>query len=297
METMKNNLEYFCDQFDYPKDCKEVMVETFDIISKNEYGVKLFSNLLVDYSKDYQDFNFKSVLVKLGDLSKEIKLNEYTVSLVFLALLTKQLKIFYEENNIPNHVFHETLLDLKYKTLECKSYYGVWGIFVANWYEGFFKLKLFALGRLQFEVVAFNNEYSKEDLIVSKNDKVINVHIPSSGKSLTKEACMESFDLAKVFFEKELKTEKTIFMCDSWLLFPKQREFLSPHSGIIMFMDFFDIFISRDEEFFYDAFRIYGRDFDLNDKELPLKTSLQKAYYNWIKAGNSIGIGIGVFSC
>ena len=57
-------------------------------------------------------------------------------------------------------VFDKSLEDMKWKMLECYEIHGVYGNFVGHWYDGFFNLTRFGLGRLQFELRPFEG---KED--------------------------------------------------------------------------------------------------------------------------------------
>ena len=53
---------------------------------------------------------------------------------------------------IDDTIFYNTMLDLRYKLEECKLVHNQIGTFVPKWYKGFFEMKIFALGRLQFEI-------------------------------------------------------------------------------------------------------------------------------------------------
>lgn len=122
--------------------------------------------------------------------------------------------------------------------------------------------------------------------------KVINMHIPSCGP-LKKEDCEASFRQAAAFFADAFPGEEIAFFCESWLLYPRHREFLSPDSGIVQFMSFFDIY--KTEEGDGDLWRIYNREYDGNPEALPEETTIQRGYKKLLLSGGHAGYGEGIF--
>lgn len=285
---MIDYLENFVKEYNYPKESiSDILAAGKKLKEQDDSSI---SSKILEYAKDYRTFDFKKTNEELVETAKRIDISEKTVWLVFYILLSKELKYIYDENNIDNEIYINSVMDLKYKMLECKETDGVWGLVPVSWYEGFFNLTLFALGRLQFEIKEFGCDYNKNGLIVSKTDKVINTHIPSSGK-LHKEDCIKSFKQAREFFKD--KVDNAVFVCHSWLLFPRNQEILNEKSNILMFMDFFDIYHFEEEDVFNNAWRIFGRAFD---KDIVPKTTLQKEFYDYLIKGNKAGWGSGVFA-
>ena len=122
--------------------------------------------------------------------------------------------------------------------------------------------------------------------------KVINMHIPSCGP-LKKVDCEASFRQAAAFFADAFPGEEIAFFCESWLLYPRHREFLSPDSGIVQFMSFFDIY--KTEEGDGDLWRIYNREYDGNPEALPEETTIQRGYKKLLLSGGHAGYGEGIF--
>ena len=83
-----------------------------------------------------------------------------------------------------------------------------------RWLSLALRMKIFRLGRLQFEP--------------DEDRHVLHVHIPE-GEPLDDAACGESFAIAEEFFGPEY----TIFDCESWLLSPKLQKLLKPDSNIL----------------------------------------------------------------
>ena len=214
-------------------------------------------------------------------------LNEYQSG----TLDFEQLREKYQAEHLPLTIFDDSVRDLLYKAKECHTVYGVWGSFVAPWFEDFFRLKRFALGRLQFERAYLPKDCIVQDKALAKGTPALNLHIPSSGP-LTKALCEDSFQKAKAFFGEEGK--ETVFLCDSWLLFPRHREILSPESGICQFMDLFTLIECREQPEFFDAWRVFGQDTHPPYESLPQNTALQRGYARWLQNGEPTATGVGV---
>ena len=82
--------------------------------------------------------------------------------------------------------------------------------------------------------------------------------------------------------------------CESWLLYPRNREILSPASNIIGFLGDWDIVQSGETPEFHDAWRVFGADYKKPLDQLPERTSMQRAFKRWLLAGNQTGWGLGL---
>ena len=87
----------------------------------------------------------------LAEIAEENQVNKYESDMVFLLRCLEPLHVKYREAGYSDELFYETVSDLKNKLYECKTVYGVWGIFVAFWYKEFLLLNIFGLGRMQYE--------------------------------------------------------------------------------------------------------------------------------------------------
>lgn len=239
--------------------------------------------------------NIGHYLKKLKELSEEYKANEYTLNLVFLMCCTELLNKRYNDAGVSDKIFWESIKDYKYKMLECMECKGVVGTFVAGWYEGFFEVDRFCLGRFQFEARTFPMDFTTSAGIkIKKGEKAVNIHIPSSGVPLTDEVRLDAYKKAYEFFEDCRVDGKMYFICNSWLLFPRHTEFLPEHLNILKFMSDFEIFECRERAGFGDDWRVFGHYTDLPLAEWPEDTALRKAYKNWLLKGKRTGSGHGV---
>ena len=289
---MKEYLIEFFKRFDYDESDSKILLATYDKIVDSPEAFKIWNNIISTYEKDFMCD--KSLLIADADsVALKIDEPEYTLELLMLICMTKHLEYLYNERNISQLYFEKSVLDLKYKLEECKLVYGIVGTFVSLWLIKFFELKLFGIGRLQFEIVALGEEYAKNGIHLYKDSKVINVHIPRSGEKLTEEACYESYHLAKEFFMKDIQMDPCPFMCSSWLLYPEHEQILPKESNIYKFFKSFDIISSKVDKSRYDLWRLFDT-FEMNPDKLPNDSSVRRAYINHLKKGGNVGTGKGI---
>jgi hypothetical protein len=120
---------------------------------------------------------------------------------------------------------------------------------------------------------------------------VIKVHIPRTGAPMDKESCDESYAQARAFF-KEQVGENPAFLCDSWLLYPENKEILSPHSNTYRFLSEYDV-VSWRTNTGEDLWRLFDTD-EKNPARLPTDTTFRARYVEHLKKGGRVGLGIGI---
>ena len=211
-----------------------------------------------------------------------------------------ELRRRYAEAGLDDELFWGIMMDLKYKLMECKTVKGEWGSFVAHWFDWHYKMKRFALGRLQFEEREWSGEepIEKAGIVVQPGETVINMHIPSAGP-LTEELRMDAYRRAYDFFADCYRDGKLVMVCHSWLLDPEYQTFLPETSNIVGFQKDFDIVRVDKKDTFGESWRIYGAPGDKvvdqsNAAEMPRDTSMQRAFADFLAAGGKTGTGHGV---
>lgn len=294
-KTEKSGKEYiksFCNKYDYPKEAQAALVEAFETLFSSSFWDEFLIQIEL-YDESY-DQDFKEVFKIQADRAKDIDIHPYTLQFLYLVFLTPQLHKYYDEKGYSEDVYNDSVLDLKWKLLECKTNYDVWGTFVAHWTIELFKLKIFGMGRLQFEPNLCLYDYSDGDLTVQKGDIVLDTHIPSCGP-LKREDCLKSYQKAEVFFANYFKNRPTVFSCNSWLLYPENKLFLPSYSRILEFADDYRIVHSGDDPSNSNAWRIFNtREKIENPEDYPQESSLQRAFVSWLKQGGTIGNGYGL---
>ena len=216
---LKNELMDLLEQFDYPQESRDALCAAFDRLADDP----AFEELLKGYEADMRcDFNAMRPVMK--ELSAKAGVHEYTGNLLLMLGLSKSLKRYSAEASLEEEVWRAVMNDLKWKMAESKEIYDVWGTFVPEWYPRFFRLERFGFGRLQFELISFGREYHKNGLNLQPDSPVINVHIPRTGGRLDRESMLSAYAQAAEFFKDACGENGPVFVCRSWLLFPRNRE-------------------------------------------------------------------------
>lgn len=265
-------------------------------IYANEDAKALFAGAVDDYERDIHS-NYTELREAAKRAGEIVGVHAYSAELLLFICFSKHLRELYRLRGISDRIWFDSMSDLKWKLWECKAVKGIWGSFVAGWFPGFFNLTRFALGRLQFEIVAFDGEYEKNGRSLKKGDKVINVHIPRTLTPLDKESRDDAYAQAAEFFRDMTDGAPIAFVCSSWLLYPEAEKILPAHSNIRGFMADYDMIRSKvnGEGEYGDMWRLFDMDFtgDLND--YPEDSSLRRAYKKFLLDGNRTGSGYGVF--
>lgn len=293
MELSTEFLTGFMEKLEFPEEAKVFLGQVSEAFERDKEMYGEMNRIIKQFfSQDYA--KFEDVLEKLDNLAQKADIHNYTMHLMFFMYSAQPLKNLYCEAGVSEEIFWNSMLDLRYKLMECYNLHGIWGTFVATWYPRFYKMERFGLGRFQYEYAVFQREdYTKNGFTVHNGDRVFNIHIPSSG-SMTHAERMDSYKKAYEFFKGELNGKPIVFVCSSWLLYPKNEEILPERSNIVDFMHDFDMIDSTETETFTAAWRIFGKEYNNPIEQWPTDTSLQRAYANWLKGGNKLGTGFGV---
>lgn len=289
---MKDHYLKFIEKAELPEDAAVYLIDSANkILSVYSNDLEGIINFLYNNSYDVG-----STLELRKALSEKSEVHLYTLNFIFLVCASKRMLADFLKNDLSEELFWDTILDLKYKLFECKAVMGVWGNFVENWYNIFYSLDVFKLGRLEFERVKYPEDmpvYKKGDIEVKPGDTVYSVHIPSSGP-LTRELREDSYAQAKEFFRAERGNEPVVFICHSWLLFENNRQIFPADMNLVDFMNDWDIIDSKESEKYGDCWRLFGKEFDGEVDNLPQTTRQQKAMAAWLKQGKKTGEGFGV---
>ena len=220
----------------------------------------------------------------------------YMLWLLFLIEAAAPVRQAYTQKGIREELFWDTFTDLRYKAEECRAMYGIWGNFVSSWYPIFYSCDIIKLGRLEYEnaVYPLDIPYEKHGIALQKGTPVKSIHIPSSKEPFDASARLASYRLAYEFFQEELRGGPLVCMCHSWLLYPQNRQILGSASHVVDFMDDFDLIRAEADPAFSNSWRIFGPDCTRPAKDLPERTSMQRAFKSWLCAGKETGYGLGI---
>lgn len=290
---MKNYLIDFLKKFEFPLDSHKAFTDAFDKIASKEEYLSRFKSLLKIYADD-MDCDYVK-LVDDGDLlASECGVHPYTFKIILHIFMAEILRGYYKRKNIPESYWYDSMLDLRYQAETCKLVKDIWGAFCGYWFIYFFQLKRFSFGRLQIEIIDFNREYDKNGLVLSKDSKVFNVHIPRTGGKLDKNEVDRAYEDAMEFYKKYFNFNSNVFFCHTWLLFPDNLSVLKPDSNMAKFINDYDVFEVELKDDYQELYRLFDMEYTGDVSVLPTNTSLQRAYIEWIKQGKKIGIGCGI---
>ncbi len=289
---MKQYLEFLFDRLKFPKEHNPALLAAYDVLKDYDEFSTLVDRFYIDKEITYSviDEHLDNVIASAG-------INPHTAKFVFYCCLGKELPKQYAAAGIPEEIMWDSLEDLRYKIFECLDVKGVPGFFACDWFIWLFRLRLFKLGRLQFMIKAYEGEDIKlGDYTVKTGEKVIDIHIPSSGESFDTEARYDAYSRAYKFFRETKKEDVKAFVCSSWLLFPDHYDMLKPTSNIISFMNDFSIYKGElYEDKRSNLWRFFGSHAEKPFEELPRTNSLWRAYADRLSAGGDVGKGYGVF--
>lgn len=130
---------------------------------------------------------------------------------------------------------------------------------------------------------------------VSPGENTLSVHI-AAGAPMDAHACIESFQQAKIFFEKYFPNKPfKLFTCDSWLLDPQLKTFLPESSNIVQFQKRFHLAPSAVDAEFVPIRTIFGAEVLTHGIDSVVATTgLQKGARTFKQKGGVLRHGYGL---
>ena len=278
------------EKHDYPLEAKEVIIRTEEKILANEKANKIYESMYRLYWLKKKNFgHFEDKVKALAELIGE---STYTINLVLLLNCTKPLLAEYKKQGIDEEIYWTSIKDLKVKMIECKENFDIWGTFVEGWFMGFFEMRRFGLGRFQYDLSDFGEEfYDGHGIHIKDSEFCLGMHIPSHCGSLSMDVRLDSYKKAYKFFRDKFGDKKYMYIvCGSWLLYPDNDKILPANSKTVDFLYDFEPLNVTTKYDFGDQWRVFGVQYD--DKpvsELPRNTSMQRAFAEWLEKGNKTG--------
>ena len=290
---MRQYLQDFMVSYDYPGEAVETLLSAYGVLKE----VPAFQALIAVYEKD-RFCDYTAMLATCKQIAAEVQIHTYTVEFLMFMCFSRKLRETYLENGYSEALWRQSMLDLKCKMLVCWDVKRIWGMFVAWWYDGFFRMERFGLGRMEFELFPFPLDYYEKDgKVLRKGDTVINCHIPRTGEPLTPEMVQDAMTQAVEFYKDTFAGKPIPIFCESWLIYSKMDDLLPAKSNIRSFKERCEIL----HDHLYDAgdysemWRLYDMDFTGNLDDFPADSTLRKNYRQFLKEGGQVGEGYGVF--
>lgn len=293
---MKNYLIELMNELDFDKEAQDSLLADFAKIEANEQAKAEFYECIASYEANINT-DYGALLTNAEKAGEKVGVHKYSAGLLVFMCMSKHLKECYKKEGIDLQIWHDSMLDLKWKLWECKAVKGMWGSFVAWWFPGFFNMTRFALGRLQFDFAKYGNTYSDEEFDLKPDTMIIGVHIPRTMTPFDKASREDAYAKAKAFFAPKLNGAPMIFTCYSWLLYPAYRDIIPEKSNTRSFMDDFKIIGQYDDKEgqYNDAWRLFDMDQPEDINDYPENTSLRRAIKQYLLNGGRTGEGLGIF--
>lgn len=294
---MKDYILEFAREFDFPAGAGEALAAAYDRLVAEPENKAAFFGLLNRYEQD-MNCDYQQLITEMSALSQQAGIHEYEGGMILPICMAKTLKRYYAEANLPEEMWFTAMSDLKWKLVECKNAYDIWGSFVARWFSRFYSLTRFGFGKLQFEAMPMGIAYEKDGLSLTEESWVINVHIPRTGTRLDQEGMRAAYARAAAFFRERdprFAEGPMVFKCWSWLLYPKHAEVLKPGSNLHAFFSDYDIVDNGVYENYNEVWRLFDVNYTGDVEQLPQNSSLRRTYADWIRKGEKTGWGLGVY--
>lgn len=146
----------------------------------------------------------------------------------------------YAKLGIPEDIFNDTFSDIAVWGGNDRERYGEIGVRNIRWLSKHTRLKIFKIGRLQYEfgrfiAPPFGNAKNFFAALPLTGKKVLNLHI-QQGVPLSPAACDESFVRAKQFFATYFPHYRySAFAICSWVLNPALAAVIGEDSNVVRF--------------------------------------------------------------
>ena len=274
-------LKLFFEKTGFPMASRVELIRIAEILSFD------LDRILSNYEQNY---NHEATVPLVKELAERSGISEYSIWMIILCLAAEKARPFYRSEEI----YWNTFCDLRYKVQECYDVYGIWGTFVAHWYPIFYNGTIVKLGRMEYQTKAcpFKEPKTVLGITVHPGDPILALHIPTSFEPFDKETRMESYRMAWRYFCPDGRP--LVCVCGSWLLYDGYEGVFAPGSNIDSFRKEFYMLNSKATETFGNIWRVFGSAHELPTRELPEKTSLQRAFKHYMLSGGTHGNGTGV---
>lgn len=223
-----------------------------------------------------------------------------SVCLAAALLISEDAYKQYKKLGISDEVFYDTFGDISVWVSTAKREENIDGLLEVWWIRHILYLNMFKLGRMQYQF--YKTDYILSGLSplqalkapIKNKSRVLNIHIPE-GARLDYSECEKSVLLARKFFSEYFpEYDYKGFVCDSWLLDPRNAEFMSTDSNIMKFSNLFCTVLKPHKNNTEIIRRLWGKQNEKTDFSLLSEdTDLQKRTKKYLLSGGKTGNGYG----
>lgn len=290
LEIIERNME----MIGFPEEAFDTMVCVYNHIIEREEEFSLFSSSVEKYKND-KDTDLGLIIEEIKGCAERLAIHEYTMYMLLFLAMSDAMRDHYDRAGVDRKIFVNGLRDLKTALLVSLDIYGIWGHSVPTWQFGFLKGKILSFGRLQFQDYHLDVECTVDGIKLTPGTRAIFIHIPRTGARLDHDEVLASYKAAAEHFAPIFGDSPLVFACNSWLLYPRNLDFLSEKSNIRAFYKDFTIVQSVEYPDYSEVWRIFDVPYTGDPDKLPADSSLRRAYIDMIKRGEKTGRALGVF--
>lgn len=222
-------------------------------------------------------------------------------SLAASLIIADRTHIEYLKKGIPDSIYYDTMGDISVWVETAKREKNVCGLLELSWIRHSIFMNMFKIGRLQYQF--YRTDYLGSGLcmndikaaVIPNRSEVLNIHIPEGGR-LNINECKASLLDARNFFSKYYPDYNYRgFVCDSWLLDPRNSNFMSKKSNILSFAGVFDNVVATRLTNSEIQRRLWGTETSDKNKMLDFceDTDLQRRTKQYLLSGGKTGNGYG----
>ena len=139
-DMYREYLQSFFAEFDFPEEARADILAAYDKILANDVCRDALFGAVEQYVDTSYDYDSFLAQVHSAFIDVDANVNYCSGEMIFVILLSRRLRELYRDAGISDDIYKNTMLDIRYKLIECKCVYDIWGMFVAFWYKGFFKM-------------------------------------------------------------------------------------------------------------------------------------------------------------
>lgn len=220
-------------------------MNTKEICTKLALDKTLYEPALEWIEKNKEFCNKNYIYLLKGSADKFKKLD----NIAKLGIVLYTLPYTYDNymaKGIDENIFFDTMSDIKIWCTNDFDRYGKYGLDNIYWIAKHLSMKIFRLGRLQYEFSRFLilPHAKLKDIIrcpYHLGEKCITLHIPQ-GEKLDHDMCLKSLAMAKDFFAKYYPDYKyRCYTVITWLINPDFESILGKESNIVKFGKMFNL--------------------------------------------------------
>lgn len=259
------------------------------IYSKLNIDERLLADALDVAKKNATKLSKLLPLLLKGKSGKAKKLDP-TERLALVLLALPRVYENYARNGIPDEIFFDTFSDVRIWCDNAAEQYGAYGLVNIRWIAKHVSMRIFRIGRLQYEFSRFAilPHAGLKNVIncpYRLGERCITVHIPQ-GEKLDTERCLQSFESANAFFKKYYPNYRyRCYTVITWLINPALAEVLGEDSNIVRFGRLFTL-LGRVPDSDMNERRVFG--YKKDRENYSPKNALQRYTYERIKNGKPL---------